>query len=144
LFSRQEAHATASDAMAEYDLLSTMTQYLDPQLVFALLEFVRARGIYKETDVLRTQIEVLKATNMVEFTIELYNALHGTENPPKQLEERREAVIQRMTELEEKAKGIIDVISNEKIMQDLRADRKLNSKYLEVRLTYRSASLLSE
>jgi translation initiation factor 3 subunit E len=119
--------------MAEHDLLPTMSKYLDPQLVFALLEFTRTRGIYDSKDVVEAQINLLKGTNMVEYTIELYTELHGTNSAPKELEERKDAVLQRIGELQESAKKIIDVISNQANVQGLRSDRTINSQYLQVR-----------
>jgi len=124
--------------MATYDLIPTMTKYLDPQLAFALLEFIRARAIYKDNDVLEAQIKLLKATNMVEFTMELYNELHGANSAPKQMEERRDAVIQRVTELQENSRRIFDVISDKNTVQNLKADRNLNITFLKVCLDCRS------
>ena len=115
-----------------------MTKYLDPQLAFALLEFIRARAIYKDNDVLEAQIKLLKATNMVEFTMELYNELHGANSAPKQMEERRDAVIQRVTELQENSRRIFDVISDKNTVQNLKADRNLNITFLKVCLDCRS------
>eukprot|EP00892_Ulva_mutabilis_P009997 jgi/Ulvmu1/736/UM010_0109.1 len=117
--------------MATYDLIPTMTKYLDPQLAFALLEFIRARAIYKDTDVLEAQIKLLKATNMVEFTMELYNELHGANAAPKEMEERRVAVIQRVTELQENSQRMIAVIADQSMVQNLKADRNLNNAFLK-------------
>lgn len=118
--------------MATYDLIPTMTKFLDPQLAFALLEFIRARTIYKDGDVLEAQIKLLKATNMVEFTMELHNELHGANTAPKEMEERRDAVIKRVTELQENSRRIFDVISDKSTVQNLKADRNLNITFLKV------------
>lgn len=122
--------------MATYDLIPTMTKYLDPQLAFALLEFVRARGIYKDRDVLEAQIKLLKATNMVEYTMELYEDLHGVNSAPKEMEQRRDAVIQRVNELQENSRRIFDVISDKNTVQNLKADRNLNITFLKVCTDY--------
>ena len=124
-----------SNSLAQrYDLLPTMSKYLDPQLVFALTEFIRTRDIYDGREVLEAQIKVLWSTNMVEFTMELHKELHGPDSaPPQELEERKDVVIQRITQLQENAQKMIDVISNQTNVQGLRSDRKMNSDYLKVR-----------
>jgi translation initiation factor 3 subunit E len=120
---------------ASYDLLPTMSRFLDPQLAFALLEFIRTREIYKDSDIVEAQIKLLKATNMVEFTMELYNELHGPNTAPKEMEERRDAVLKRISELQENSKRIIEVISDKNTVQNLKADRNLNITFLKARFS---------
>lgn len=131
--------AAASRAMVEsntlvqrYDLLPTMSKYLDPQLVFALTEFIRTRDIYDGREVLAAQVKLLWSTNMVEFTMDLYKELHGPDSAPQELEDRKDAVIQRIGQLQEAAQKMIDVISNQSNVQGLRSDRTMNSAYLKV------------
>jgi eIF3 subunit 6 N terminal domain len=118
--------------MAEYNLLSTMSRFLDPQLVFALLEFANHQGLYKEQDVLAAQIEVLRHTNMVEFLMELQTQLHNSQTPPQELIDRRDTVNKRIEELQAKAQPIMDIILDENNLQRLRGDRALNSAFLKV------------
>lgn len=117
----------------KFDLLPTMSKYLDPQLVFALTEFIRTRDIYDAREVLEAQVKLLWKTNMVEFTIELYKELHGPDSASQELEERKDGVISRLGQLQENAQKMIDVISNQTNVQGLRSDRTMNSAYLKVR-----------
>ena len=130
---RLEAMVQSTGIAQRYDLLPTMSKYLDPQLVFALTEFIRTRDIYDSKEVLAAQVKVLWNTNMVEFTMELYKELHGPDStPPPELEERKASVIARITQLQDNAQKMIDVISNQTNVQGLRSDRTMNSAYLKV------------
>jgi translation initiation factor 3 subunit E len=115
-----------------YDLLPKMSNYLDPQLVFALTEFIRTRDIYDGREVLEAQVKLLWNTNMVEFTMEIYKELHGPNSTSQELEERKQVVIQRIGQLQSDAQKMIDVISNQTTVQGLRSDRAANMTYLKV------------
>lgn len=118
--------------MAQYDLLPTFSKFLDPQLAFALLEFANGRNIYNPRDVTAAQVELLNGTNMVEYAIELYNELHGTNQPSRELSDRREAVLHKLQQVQEKANPIIAIIREDDIVQKLKADRAQNIAFLQV------------
>lgn len=65
--------------MAEYDLTSKIGCYLDRHLVFPLLEFLSERDIFDERDLLKGKIDLLSSTNMVDFAVDVYKALHPDE-----------------------------------------------------------------
>jgi hypothetical protein len=121
-----------SGGMAEHDLLPTFSNFLDPQLAFALLEFANGRNIYKSRDVTAAQVELLNGTNMVEYAIELYKELHGTNQPSQELSDRREAVLLKLQQVQEKANPIIAIIREDDIVQKLKADRAQNIAFLQV------------
>lgn len=127
--------------MAQYDLLPTFAKFLDPQLAFALLEFASARGVYDPKDVTAAQIQLLHGTNMVNYAIELYCELHGTEEPSAELLARRDAVLEKLPRLQEQAKPIIDIITKDENVAKLKADRASNNAYLQVRAPAHGAAL---
>ena len=60
------ASAAAPDATS-WDITSKIAGNLDRHLVFPLLEFLQARGIYPEEDIMKSKIDLLKYTNMVDL-----------------------------------------------------------------------------
>ncbi|CAG0885950.1 unnamed protein product [Cyprideis torosa] len=85
--------------MAKYDLTSTIGEYLDRHLVFPLLEFLTEKKIYDETDLLRGKLDLLSNTNMVDFAVEVHNALYGSEEAPEELRQKRNEVVAQLKAL---------------------------------------------
>ncbi|KAJ2810203.1 eukaryotic translation initiation factor 3 subunit E, partial [Coemansia furcata] len=116
--------------MAEYDLTMRMVQSLDRQLVYPLLDFVSAKQVYKAEDILRAKFELLSHTNMVDFTGQLYEQIHGTAELPAEFATKREEVIQKLEEGEQKTEHIREVIENPEVAGLLRQDKLQNMKLL--------------
>jgi eIF3 subunit 6 N terminal domain len=134
-FSCARLHASNTSCrrnMAQHDLFPKFAQFLDPQLAFALLEFAASQGIYDKDDVTRARIKLLHGTNMVEYEASLYQELGQA--APEELQERHAAVIKQVTEVQEKAKPIIDILSKEENISQLKADRTQNMAFMKVRL----------
>ncbi|KAI4471902.1 eukaryotic translation initiation factor 3 subunit e [Holotrichia oblita] len=75
--------------MAKFDLTSRMGQYLDRHLVFPLLEFLSAKEIYDEQELLKAKLDILSKTNMVDYAIDIRKQLYPKEDVPEELKERR-------------------------------------------------------
>ncbi|KAJ2756083.1 eukaryotic translation initiation factor 3 subunit E [Coemansia aciculifera] len=116
--------------MAEYDLTMRMVQSLDRQLVYPLLDFVSSKEVYKAEDILRAKFELLSHTNMVDFTGQLYEQIHGTAELPAEFATKREEVIQKLEEGEQKTEHIREVIENPEVAGLLRQDKLQNMKLL--------------
>ncbi|KAJ1948786.1 eukaryotic translation initiation factor 3 subunit E, partial [Linderina pennispora] len=116
--------------MADFDLTLRMIPSLDRQLVFPLLEFVSIKNVYKEEDLLKAKFELLSNTNMVDFTGQLYQQIHDTDELPAEFAERREAVIKKLEESEQKTEHIREVIENPEVASALRQDKLQNMKLL--------------
>ncbi|KAI8324162.1 eukaryotic translation initiation factor 3, subunit 6 [Martensiomyces pterosporus] len=116
--------------MSDYDLTLRMISSLDRQLVFPLLEFVSMKRVYKEEDMLKAKFELLSNTNMVDFTGELYKQIHDTDDLPEEFAQKREDVIRRLEESEQKTEHIREVIENPEVAGSLRQDKIQNMKLL--------------
>ncbi|KAJ2337403.1 eukaryotic translation initiation factor 3 subunit E [Coemansia sp. RSA 1694] len=116
--------------MAEHDLTLRMVQSLDRQLVYPLLDFVSSKEVYKAEDILRAKFELLSHTNMVDFTGQLYEQIHGTAELPAEFAAKREQVIAKLEEGELKTELIREVIENPEVAGLLRQDKLQNMKLL--------------
>ncbi len=83
---------SSPENLAQYDLTLELAKCLDRHLVFPLLEFLSNRNIYIEKDLERAKLELLQKTNMVDYAVEIYCELHGTQEAPPAMMERRQEV----------------------------------------------------
>jgi len=119
--------------MAQYDLLHTLARFLDTHLVFPLLEFTQSRGLYSEDDLLRSKIQLLSRTNMVDYAIDIYKMVNSAGAASDELLERRKEVVARMRELQTDAQPITEFLSDPAKIESLRGEKTHNSSYMQVR-----------
>ncbi|VDN96741.1 unnamed protein product [Rodentolepis nana] len=121
--------------MAEYDLTKTISQCLDRHLVVPLLEYQSVKSIYDQDTVTKCKLDLLMQTSMVDFTLLTYKLLHKTEEVPKELTQKRDETLNRISEIEKKMAPIDKIFSTEtmkemvqcKVAKDL--FRNLEEKY---------------
>ncbi|KAL9411695.1 hypothetical protein AB3S75_045321 [Citrus x aurantiifolia] len=121
--------------MATYDLTRRIAPNLDRHLVFPLLEFLQERQMYPDEQILKSKIELLNKTNMVDYAMDIHKSLYHTEDVPQDMVERRVEVVARLKALEERAAPIVSFLQNPNSFQDLRANdqhynlQMLNDRY---------------
>lgn len=71
--------------MASYDLTPRIAPNLDRHLVFPLLEFLQERHLYEDEQILKSKIELLNRTNMVDYAMDIHKSLYRTEDVPQGL-----------------------------------------------------------
>lgn len=86
--------------MAQFDLTNDLAKYLDRHLVFPLLEFLSHKQMYDENDIQKGKIDLLEKTNMVDFAMDIYKQLYNKEDVPKEMKERRTAVVAKLKTLQ--------------------------------------------
>lgn len=69
--------------MAEYDLTQTIVPFLDRHLVFPLLAHLVDHELFPVEQVQTAQYELAKGTNMVDYTVALFEQLHPNEEVPQ-------------------------------------------------------------
>ncbi|KAH9679547.1 hypothetical protein WN943_027269 [Citrus x changshan-huyou] len=120
--------------MATYDLTQRIAPNLDRHLVFPLLEFLQERQMYPDEQILKSKIELLNKTNMVDYAMDIHKSLYHTEDVPQDMVERRVEVVARLKALEERAAPIVSFLQNPNSFQDLRAnDQHYNLQMLHDR-----------
>ncbi|KAL3684125.1 hypothetical protein R1sor_002147 [Riccia sorocarpa] len=119
--------------MAQYDLTAKVAPYLDRHLVFPLLEFLQAKQLYSEDQILKAKIELLAKTNMVDYMMDIHKLLYPTGEVPPAMMDRRVEVVGRLKSLEESAAPLISFLQNPQLVQELRSDKQYNLQMLQDR-----------
>ncbi|XP_056158453.1 eukaryotic translation initiation factor 3 subunit E [Syzygium oleosum] len=119
--------------MASYDLTPRIAPNLDRHLVFPILEFLQERQLYPDEEILKSKIELLSQTNMVDYAMDIHKSLYHTEDVPQDMVERRAEVVARLKALEEAAAPLVTFLLNPSAVQELRADKSYNLQMLNDR-----------
>lgn len=109
--------------MAQYDLTPRMGQYLDRHLVFPLLEFLSAKEIYDEKELLKAKLDILSKTNMIDYAIDIRNQLYPKEDIPDTLKERRQMVVDKLQELQRVVDPILHILNDDEVMRNMETMR---------------------
>jgi translation initiation factor 3 subunit E len=94
---------------AKFDITQTIAPYLDLHLMFPLLEFLGENQMYSEKDLLKAKLDLLQPTNMVEYAMEIYGQLHETEDIPAEMTERKDKILEQLTELQGEAQPLLEI-----------------------------------
>ena len=117
--------------MAQYELSPVLSKYLDRHLIFPLLEFLQEKGIYDETDILRSKLALLDKTNMVDFAMDIYKALNDTDDVPPEMKDHRSQVVSRLRQLQGDTEKIISCLQNPGVVKMFRQDKSFNLQFLQ-------------
>lgn len=115
----------------KYDLTEKMMPFLDRHLMFPLIESLSAKGIYDENTLTQLKYDLLKDTNMVDYTSELYGHLNNGSAPPAELTQKRDAVLSESEKYEESCKKVLSVFENPEVVAQLKQDKQHNQQILE-------------
>ncbi|EUB62274.1 Eukaryotic translation initiation factor 3 subunit E [Echinococcus granulosus] len=99
--------------MAKYDLTKTISRYLDRHLVVPLLEYLSVKSIYDGDSILRSKLDLLMETSMVDFTCLTYKLLHNVDDVPEELIKKRQDTLDLIRVMEEKMAPIDKIFSTE-------------------------------
>lgn len=84
-----------------------MAPFLDRHLLFPLLEFASARGLYDDASIQDAKVALLAQTNMVDYAADVWRAARGTE-PPAEFAAKREEVVAKLKSLQVRETSMID------------------------------------
>lgn len=105
--------------MAKYDLTSALAPYLDRHLVFPLLEFLSAKKIFNENEILQTKLDILNKTNMVDYLVEIRQQLKLNDKESEALQAKRQQVLNQLHELQNDVTVVIGIMHSEEAMKSL-------------------------
>ncbi|KAI5116580.1 hypothetical protein M0805_009223 [Coniferiporia weirii] len=117
--------------MAEYDLTKTIIPYLDRHLAFPLLAHLTETAFFPVDQVRAAQYELARGTNMVDYSVSLFEQLHPGEDIPQEFASKRENAVSTNERLQQEAQAVLDVIENPDVAQALRQDKMQNLQYLK-------------
>ncbi|KAK9825491.1 hypothetical protein WJX74_001021 [Apatococcus lobatus] len=121
--------------MTSHDLTRQLSKFLDRHLVFPLLEFLSEKGkevqIYDEADIQKAKLDLLQKTNMVDYTVEIYQSLYDVKTTPSEMVSWRDDVVSRLRTLKEQAASVVQFLSNEGLVKQLRQDKAHNLQFLQ-------------
>lgn len=118
---------------SEYDLTRRMMPYLDLHLIFPLLEFLSIKEMYPPRQLLQAKYDLVSQTSMTDYTSNLWQELHQGETggPPAEFAQKREAILQRLGELETQSARVTKLLENPDIVSSLRQDKAQNVQFLK-------------
>eukprot|EP00127_Corallochytrium_limacisporum_P004677 Clim_evm31s172 gene=Clim_evmTU31s172 len=131
----------ATAKMAQYDLTSILAYNLDRHLMVPLLEFLSMQDIYDQKELLKTRLEFLNKTNMVDFSIGVWQQLHETEDVPEDLGKRREEVLEEIKALQEDSQKMSFLWEDPEVLQHMRQDMQYNMQYLKEKYNFDPSTL---
>ncbi|KAK0069633.1 eukaryotic translation initiation factor 3 subunit E [Biomphalaria pfeifferi] len=109
--------------MAEFDLTTTLGQYLDRHLVFPLLEFLTVKGLYDEKEMLMGKLDLLSNTNMVDFAMDVHRNLYPDQAVPQVLKDKRQEVVAQLKNLQAKTDSITEIFEQQEVQRQIQASR---------------------
>ena len=108
---------TINETTTDWDLTLSISPYLDRHMMFPLLEYldtlIQAGKIeYSAKDVAAARLSLLRPTHMVDYAIDIYKNLNGTDTAPEEMLQQKEKVYQRLEELRAGCKSLYDLCQN--------------------------------
>ncbi|KAF2641254.1 eukaryotic translation initiation factor 3 subunit E [Massarina eburnea CBS 473.64] len=125
------ASTADGDSIAEqYNLLPKLMQHLDRHLIYPLLSF---NPTEEELSIDRKKIilELLKPTNMADFTANLHQEINGLGDISEEFKQKRDQVLARRDQLEEETSKLAALLDDESVVTNLRSDKVQNLAYLK-------------
>jgi translation initiation factor 3 subunit E len=110
--------------MAEkYDLTPTISKFIDPHLIFPLVEFLAAKNLYSHESIQRARVKFLQQTYMVDYTMNIHSELPDFNDEIKaEYTEKRGTVVNKLLSIQTKCQTLIQIF-NRDVMQNLCQER---------------------
>jgi translation initiation factor 3 subunit E len=115
----------------KYDLTQKLVPFLDRHLIFPLLQFLSQEDMYPEKELTQSKYDLLKPTNMTDYTANLWKELHDSDDVPAEFTQKREQVLTTLQKLEEDSQKVLSVLEDQEVVAALRQDKTQNLQYLK-------------
>lgn len=75
---------------------------------------------------MKSKLALLKDTNMVDFAMDIYKALHGTEEVPQTMKDKRGEVVTRLRKLQADVDPLVKCLESPNVVRNFRQDKAFN------------------
>lgn len=123
-----------AEGAGAYDLTPTVGPFMDRHLLLPLLDFLATKSVFPKAEIDASKLEILFKTNMVDFAVDIYKELHKGKPAPAEMMARRDQVVATMGSLKEEVAPILDLVSNQGRVAELKAERCFTQAYLQQQL----------
>lgn len=121
-----------SEIAVKYDLTQRMMPFLDRHLIYPLVNFLGKQGLYDEKLITQTKYELLKDTNMHEYTQQLWSELNGgNSDVPAPESKASKPSDKELEQWEQSSKKVMSIFADEEVRNNLKQDKLANLQYLE-------------
>jgi translation initiation factor 3 subunit E len=108
------------------DIVPLLIKHLDPHLAIKILQFLREGGHRGSEQVLTAEMRILDKTNLVDLMAEL--APKNKDSPPAaEIQKKRKSVHEELQRLTEVCRPLLDVLVNEKKVQQMQEEKVLTN-----------------
>jgi translation initiation factor 3 subunit E len=87
--------------------------------------------MYPAKDLMQAKYDLLKPTNMTDYTASLWNDIHETDETPAEFTQKRQHVLETLQKLEEDSQKVLSVLEDQEVVAALRQDKTQNLQYLK-------------
>lgn len=113
----------------KYDLTQRMMPFLDRHLIYPLVNFLGKQQLYDEKLITQTKYDLLKDTNMDEYTQQLWSELNGGQERPQTSQNKPSE--KELEQWEASSKKVMSIFEDADVRNNLKADKVANLQYLE-------------
>ncbi|KAF2500526.1 eukaryotic translation initiation factor-like protein 3 subunit E [Lophium mytilinum] len=124
---------SGEDIATQYDLLPKLIQNLDRHLIYPLFNFTYGANEDGEQSQESKEIflHLLKPTNMIDYVSQLEKDVKGLDEVPAEYSTKRESTLKTRDRLEQETARIIELLTDETVINALRSDKVANMNYLK-------------
>jgi len=87
--------------------------------------------MYPEQVLIQAKYDLLKPTNMTDYTAQLWKELNDSDDVPEEFTKKRETVLANLQKLEEDSQKVLSVLEDQEVVAALRQDKIQNLQYLK-------------
>jgi translation initiation factor 3 subunit E len=87
--------------------------------------------MYPVQDLIQAKYDLLRPTNMTDYTANLWKEIHDSDEIPSEFTEKRRVVLETLNKLEEKSHKVLSVLEDQEVIAALRQDKTQNLLYLK-------------
>eukprot|EP00003_Mantamonas_plastica_P014776 TRINITY_DN2545_c0_g1_i4.p1 TRINITY_DN2545_c0_g1~~TRINITY_DN2545_c0_g1_i4.p1 ORF type:complete len:436 (-),score=176.32 TRINITY_DN2545_c0_g1_i4:473-1780(-) len=115
----------------EFDLTSTIGEFLDRHMMFPLLAFLETTEMYPAEELQAAKVSLLKDTAMLGLYSQSYEQLHGSLEGAEDVEARLTDLKTQLNNLKATAKPLLKIIDDQELMIQFENQKTFNAEYLE-------------